>query len=241
MITGCVSVKMLEQDINSNDTTRKASAAEKMFQVVTKGKVDLVSFNEPDRLWCARNLKDKKRLLDSIEFMSHPYWDNNASPRENAILQGMCDDMNAPVLEALLANLGMSEDAFAIFARDDIDYAQNTKRIASKYVESYVNSIEDKEVLCRMLDKYSRWRRGGYDIQMKLYEDIIPARFVSQIANLSDAMAFLKSYESRGVVFPKETEAAISKITSQRELATLLTVQSLTPQTSLNNNMKVSW
>ena len=29
IITGCVSVKTLEQDINSNDTTRKASAAEK--------------------------------------------------------------------------------------------------------------------------------------------------------------------------------------------------------------------
>ena len=200
-----------------------------MFQVVTKGKVDLVSFNEKDRLWCARNLKDKKRLLDSIEFMSHDHWDNNASPRENDILQGMRDDVNAPVLEALLANLGMSENAFSIFVRGDIDYAQNMKRIASKYVESYVNSVDDKEELFRMLEKYSHWRdvRDRHYMQMKLYEDVIPARIVSLISGLDDVKAFLKNYKSRGEGFPKETEAAVSKIANQKELATLLTTYKL--------------
>ena len=197
-----------------------------MSQVVTKGKVGLVSFNEKDRLWCARNLKDKNLILSAIETMSHSqYWDpRNTSIEEQEVLQGMRNDVNAPVLEALLVNLGKHENAFAIFVRDDINYAQRTKEIASKYVESYVNSIDDKKVLLGMLSEYHHWRgKENYEMQKKLYEDIIPARFVALISGLGDVKAFLKSYDSRGQDFPKETEAAISKIASQRELATLLT------------------
>lgn len=226
MITGCVSVQSLEQDINSNDATRNASAAEKMSQVVTKGRVGLVSFNEKDRLWCARNLKDKKLILSAIEAMSHVHSDNHASIDEQRILEGMRNDVNAPVLEALLVNLGMNEDAFAIFVKRDIHYAQNTRAIASKYVEAYVNSIEDKNVLCRLLEIYSHWLEMGliynYEMPMRLYEDIIPARFVTLISGLHDVKAFLESYKSRGQSFPKQAESAISKITSQQELAVLL-------------------
>ena len=230
-ITGCVSIQSLDQDLKSKDAAREASATEKMSKIITNGKVNFVSFNESDRLWCAKNLKDKKTILETIESMSHvQHWDPlNTSREEMYILLGMKHGVNAPILEALLDNLGVNQSAIDILMRKDIEYASQVCQVTIKYINAYIKSINDMDELIGLMDKCKNWRdvnndgRGeSSELYRELFETIIPSRMIALITGQKDLKKILNWYRSRGICADdKMLRLAIAKIKDPKELASL--------------------
>lgn len=217
---GCVGIP----DFSQSDR----NSFEKASRIITDGRIAFSCFDEEERLWCARNLTVASIIIDTLEKMSHPRRDPNASAMVNGALLGMCDDSNALIVETLLGNLGAHKEAFSILARGDICYAPRVYGVAVGYCESYVASIEDKTLLYIMTSKCRNWRnlrcRGGrgvaeYELQKALYERIIPKRIASLVSDVADIKEFFASNDS---ISDADKRKALGMIKNQRLLVPLV-------------------
>ena len=228
-VSGCVSIQTLEQDLKSNDPQKQNAAVQNLKQVITQGKVPFSTFSTADRLWCANNLKGKKDILATIETMSHRRWvPYNTSEEERDILSGMCSNVNAPILKALLANLGPDKEAFDILTGGNIEYDDQVYDVAIEYVKQYVDGISDIQALNVLVKKFVNWRDKGCDkVQMTLYEHILPERYIALISSIKDLKVFFDAYRVHAIenIDKKILKAAIAKIADQNELEALLSYE----------------
>ena len=68
---GCVGIP----DFSQSDR----NSFEKASRIITDGRIAFSCFDEEERLWCARNLTVASIIIDTLEKMSHPRRDPNAS------------------------------------------------------------------------------------------------------------------------------------------------------------------
>lgn len=229
-MTGCVSIETLDQDLKSNDVKKQSAAVQNMSDIVTNGKVfPFSTYSSADRLWCAKHITDKDEIAKIVETMSQMRRDPQAPQEVNDALMGMYSDVNAPIIEALLTNLGNNKKIAERLSQGDIGYAPKVYNVVQKYVEAYVESVDDMGTLYAMENKYKNWRnivydggRGGnsYELQKDLDERILPKRIVALIASTDDVNKFLSEFPSHA--FKEQVEVAIGKVDSQKDLFDLL-------------------
>lgn len=223
VIAGCVSIETLDRDLKSVDPVKQSAAQQNLAKIITDGRVDFSKFNTQDRLWCAKHLTDKAEIVRVIEAMSHRYYGSSTSQEECDARMGMYDDINAPILEALLGTLGPNKEVFEIFASGE--FAVKVHEIAFKYVESCVEGINDIDTLNVMKEKYWNWRNMGMGqsgIPQALSERIIPTRFLALISTTKDVKAFLNDNMLCNWSDNKLAKLAIAKISNQKELSVLV-------------------
>ena len=257
VISGCVSVESLDQDLASGNAERIVSAEDKMVKAITTGKANFSSFDLNGRVWCAKSLKSKDAIRKSLETMSYRRsWDPNTASRDEIdICLGMGSDSNTPVVSALLENIGPDDAVADLLSNGKIGYSSTAYQVAVRYMESYVASVEDKDRLYEMTGKCYNWRElpsGRYQLQCDMLERILPTRIATLVSTAADVKVFLQSNNS---ISDEIRELAISKIRDQRELVeflgdsrnksfvmSLITDQSLLYDLALNEKMAtVQW
>ena len=226
VMTGCVSVESLDRDLKSGDLKKQSTAQQNLPKIVTNGKIGFTTFSTEDRLWCAKHITDKAEIAKVIETMACVRRDSQAPEEVNKALEGMCCDVNAPIVEVLLANLGLNESVVERLARGDICYAPGVYKVVLKYVEESVKKISDTDFLYGMVRKCANWRSLGggggetYELPMTLHERILPERIIELVASIDDVRKFLSVYN--GFAFKELSKAVVAKIESQKDLAELL-------------------
>lgn len=239
-LTGCVSVQSLEQDLKSSDSQKKIKAEANLSRIITKGKILFTEFSTAERLWCAQQLTDKNEIIKVIKTMTCRYSDVQASDNVREAIEGMANENNAPILEALLSKVNGNQDVFRLLTCGTIQGDDRMKmmggsddvtgicKVALKFIESYVNNIKDKKELYEMQRGFSNWRNisSSYECSSRIHEaideQIIPRRMIAIISNVEDAKEFLGA-RNWSDEFKK---AAISKISKERDLVKILPVSS---------------
>lgn len=239
-LTGCVSVQSLEQDLKSSDSQKKIKAEANLSRIITKGNILFTEFSTAERLWCAQQLTDKNEIIKVIKTMTYRYSDAQASHNVRVAIEGMANENNAPILEALLSKVNGNQDVFRLLTCGTIQGDDRMKmmggsddvtgicKVALKFIESYVNNIKDKKELYEMQSEFSNWRNisSSYECSRRIHEaideQIIPRRMIAIISNVEDAKEFLGA-RNWSDEFKK---AAISKISKERDLVKILPVSS---------------
>lgn len=242
-LTGCVSVQSLEQDLKSSDSQKKIKAEANLSRIITKGKILFTEFSTAERLWCAQQLTDKNEIIKVIKTMTCRYADPQASENVRVAIEGMANEDNAPILDALLNKVKNNQQVFKLLTCGTIqsgatqssramkvmggrDNASEICKVALKFMQEYVNNITDKKDLYEMEREFSNWRNisSSYGCSMYLHEEmdeqIIPKRIIAIASSVEDVKEFL----TKRAWSDEFKNAVISKISNDRDLVKLLPI-----------------
>ena len=223
-LAGCVSIQTLDQDLKSSDATKKSVAQKNLVEIVTKGRVGLVTFSTEDRLWCAKNITIKADIENVIQTMAIAYGDRQASEEVQNAIAGMTCDKNASIVEVLLKNLGANSKIANRLLEGDIGYARNVSPVVKKYIEVYIQSINDIETLISLKGKlhksiyFSNERHKNFELIWEVYDKVIPARIIAVVSTIDD----LKKVFEKDSLNDDQKRQAIAKIEKQDDLFVLL-------------------
>ncbi len=220
-LVGCVSIKTLDQDLKSSDATKKSVAQKNLVEIVTKGRVGLVTFSTEDRLWCAKNITIKADIENVIQTMAIEYGDRQASEEVQNAIAGMACDKNASIVEVLLKNLGANSKIANRLLEGNIAYARNVSPVVKKYIEAYIQSINDIETLISLkekLHKSLKEHHKNFELRWEVYDKVIPARIIAVVSTIDD----LKKVFEEGSLGDDEKRQAIAKIKNQDDLFAIL-------------------
>ena len=247
-LVGCVSISTLQQDLKSSDAQKVNKAKANLSKIITNGKINFSTFSTEDRLWCAKQISDTEAIVGIIGEMSRRR--RLSSPQsiqqeEIEAQDGMANDCNAQIIEELLGKVKNNNNIVAILTRGDLQCDDGTyfaksrgmrmdrssteppSRIYAtikKYMESYVNSIDDKNILYKLRSDMGNWRsisstsaNCSASLHKALHEKIIPNRIAELISGIDDVKKFLELNCDTHY-----RKVAVAKLTNQNDLFELI-------------------